>query len=93
MNEESLWTCFNDLAQELILCSFSLREEERKEKLLALHITGAKLEQLLLNRHDEYQAVCRMEGLIYRASSAVSAAEQCENIREKSTRQYSYIQH
>jgi len=91
MNEESLWTRFNDLAQELILCSFSLRLEERKDKLLELHLIGARLEQLVLNRQDEYQAVCRMEGLVYRASSAVSAAEQCENIREKGGRLYSYV--
>lgn len=93
MNEESLWADFNSLAQELILCAFALREDERKDKLLKLHMIAARIEPLVLDRHDEYEVVCRMEGLIYRANSAVSAAEQCESIRARAGRQSNYIEY
>lgn len=91
MNEEALWASFNDLAQELVLCAFALRADERKDKLLQLHLVAARIEPLVRDREDEYMLVCRMEGLIYRANSAVSAAEQCENIRQKTDRHCGHL--
>ena len=88
MDYEKLRDHFDVLAQRVVQDAASLGEYERKQKLLEMHQLVDRIVQVVPDDEAQASILCRLEDLVYRASSAINAAEQLENLRKKSALAY-----
>lgn len=88
MSYEQLQARFDSLAQEVVIYAFALRDGERKQMMRELCLIAGQIAQEVEGRPDEVKILCALDGTIHRAHSTVNAVEQCENIRERTSRYY-----
>lgn len=90
MDYEKLRDHFDVLAQQVVHNATSLGEHERKQKLLEMHQLVDRIVEVVPDHDDQASILCRLEDLVYRANSAINAAEQLENLRKKSALAYGW---
>lgn len=93
MDYEKLRDSFDVLAQQVVQDATSLGEYERKQKLLEMHQLVDKIVEVVPDDDEQAGILCRLEDLVYRANSAINAAEQLENLRKKSALAYGWSLH
>lgn len=90
MDYEKLRDHFDVLAQQVVQDATALGEYERKQKLLEMHQLVDRIVEVVPDDDEQADVLCRLEGLVYRANSAINAAEQLENLRKKCALAYGW---
>ncbi|AMJ55484.1 hypothetical protein [Stenotrophomonas nitritireducens] len=93
MDYEKLRDHFDVLAQQVVQDATSLGEHERKQKLLEMHQLVDRIVQVVPDHDQQAGILCKLEDLVYRANSAINAAEQLENLRKRSALAYGWPLH